>query len=277
MIGLALLAVVTAGLVVLAMLHVRPTDVTAVPQSAAPSPTEPTIEPAPTPTPTVTPISTATMSPRPSKASTATNIRSLLRSSNPIKIVIMGDASGIDDATTERWVTQWAKELSASRTVTVRSTGPTGEYGEPQTYGSAGGVVEIFNASDPSGRLATATGQADQLIPADTDLVIISFGHNEGAGPMSGKLDGLWAEIPQGTMGLAIAQNPVRGDAANDQRAKAYGVTDWARQRAIASVNVFDAFIAAPEPLDELLGSDRTNPSTAGSKVWKDAIVAAVA
>lgn len=279
LVGLAALALVTGVLVLLSFLNVRPMTVEAAP---AQSPVADTADETPTPLSSTapTPSRAPTPSPRAPRESTIANIKQALTGPEPMKILVLGDASGLDDPDRNevRWVTRWAQELAQQRPVTVAARGGDGTFAEPQRYGpETGAPIEILNASDVPATLAEATAQADTLIPKDVDLVIISFGHREGTTPIAASLDALWGKLPPGAMGMVLAQNPERTAGANAQRDRAWAVLGWAEQKRVPSVDVFNAFIAAPEPLVELLSANRVNPNNRGSEVWRDAVIAALA
>lgn len=210
LVALAALALVTVVLMLLSFLHVRPIKVAAEPaQSSVVARGEEGATPltslAPSPSPTATP------SPRAPRESTVANIKQSLTGQEPMKMLVLGDASGRDSDGPDgvRWVTLWGQHLAAQRPVTVAARGGDGKYAEPRRFGpETGAPIEILNASDTPGTLAEATAQAGTLIPADVDLVIISFGHREGTAPIRNSLDALWAKLPPGAMGLVIAQNP---------------------------------------------------------------------
>lgn len=273
LVGLAALAVVAAVLVLLSFLNVRPDPMAAMPAQPVQETAGAVGE-----SPSVTANPSASPSPRAPRESTVANIKQALGGTDPVKILVLGDASGRDDGTARetRWVTRWAEHLAESRPVTVASRGQDGQYAETRTFGDGDGApIEILNAGDRPSTLAEATAQADTLIPDDVDLVIVSFGHRgPEASEVAAELDAFWSELPQGSMGLVIAQNPERGAGANAQRDRAQAVLRWAEQKRVPSVDVFGAFIAAPEPLVELLSQDRINPNNRGSEVWRDAMIA---
>lgn len=288
-IGLIALAAATAFLVILSFLNVRPevaAPAAAEPRLAtrAPEPTQsiaqtPSAEPAQSAGPGQTAAPSPGATEQPPRASTLVNIRQTLNGADPVKILVLGDATGRDDKSsgTDRWVTLWAKSLAEKRPVTVAELQATGEYSTPQRFGSGTkAAIEILNASDFPNQISAATAKADTLIPADVDLVVINFGHTEPPANLTRDLDALWAKLPANAMGLVIAQNPQRGPGAVDQRTRAQAVTAWAQNKQIPLVDVYNAFIAAPEPLVELLGDDQINPNARGSEVWRNAVVAAL-
>lgn len=282
-IGLALLAIVTAALVVLSFLNVRPQPVEAVP-AASGNPAEGSMESDPsevpnsTPTPVQTPDPTATPTPRAPRTSTLANIKSAISGSEPVKIVVVGDNTGLDPNTSEhRWVSLWARDLAQNRPVTLAVMETSGSYGEPQELGSGNGApIQILNASDRPRRISEVAAQSETVIPPDTDIVLINFGHHESVNQLGSELDALWAKLPAGSMGLVMVQNPQRGAGVNNNQSRMTAVQNWAKQRPAPVINVYDAFIADPEPLADLLASDQIQPNARGSEIWKDAINAAL-
>lgn len=261
MIGLAVLALITAVIVALSLLNLRPHGREALPERTDPAASEPG------------PLST----PRAPRDSTIANIRMLLSGPDPVKIVILGDDTGTDQPNgAPSWVTLWARQLSADRPVSLKVRDSAGD-GTPTPMGSGGAPpVELLNASNRPGQLSGIVPQAGLLLPHDTDLVIINAGHDESLDTLPRNLDALWAKVPVGAMGLVVIQNPQGGDDASQQRARTIAVKDWAQRNNVAAVDVFNAFIQAPEPLAELLGTDLIHPNERGAEVWRDAMVAAL-
>jgi lysophospholipase L1-like esterase len=270
-IGLVALALVTAALVALSFLNLRPQQqVDAVPVANAPRLTEPT----PTPSPVPSPVTS-----REPRESTMANIRTLLAGDKPVKIVVIGDGTGADFGSVgdKRWARLWAESLAAQRAVSIRLRQDSGDYGPPTTVSSkATAPIEFYNASDRPGRLADITRAADRLIPADADLVIINVGHNEADTDLGANLDAFWKELPTGSMGLVMVQNPQNGQGARAHRLRTWTINEWAERNRVPFVDVYTAFIRAPEPLTELLLADSTNPSPRGAEVWRDALLAAL-
>ena len=278
LLGLVALSVVTAVLVILSFLSVRPQEVNAEPAPVdQPAQTTPAVStPTPTPTLTLTPTPTPTPTPRAPRDSTRANIRNLLTGPAPVKIVVLGDSSGRDDpAGHESWVTLWARELSTKRPVTIVDRG--GASVAPTQLGTPGAEpIQIVNASDRPGQLADIVQQAPQLIPPDTDLVIVNVGHNEADTDLRANLDALWAEVPTGTMGLVMIQNPEQTSDASKQRSRIQVVQEWGVRNNVAAVDVFSAFLLVPDPLTQLLRSDLILPNQRGAEIWRDAIIAAL-
>lgn len=261
MIALAVFALITIVIVAISLVDLRPQGREAPPERTDPAASEPG------------PLST----PRAPRNSTIGNIGTLLSSSDPVKIVILGDDTGTDPSNgAPSWVTLWARQLSTDRPVSLKARDSTGD-GTPTPMGSgAAPPIEILNASDRPGQLSGIVPQAGLLMPRDTDLVVISVGHHESLDTLPRNLDALWAKLPAGAMGLVVIQNPQGGDGASEQRARTTAVQDWAQRKGVASVDVFNAFIRAPDPLVELLGADLIHPNERGAEVWRDAIVAAL-
>ena len=262
LVGLAALALTTIVLVILSFLHVRPdpASITAVPGDAG------AVQPAPT----------QVVEPRPS---TVANIREALDGDEPMVILVLGDATGMDDGTARatRWVSRWAEELAEERPVTVAVRQSDGEFGPAEEFGEGEGTpIEIRNASNQPSRMVDVLAQAPLLITDDVDLVVMSFGHSEQAAEIAGQLDELWDRVPPQTMGLVMAQNPQRGGGAAGQQSRVEAVTAWAEENELPLVDVFNAFLDAPEPLSQLLGRDQINPSERGSQIWTEAIVDAL-
>ncbi|WP_432558646.1 SGNH/GDSL hydrolase family protein [Granulicoccus sp. GXG6511] len=265
LVGLAVLAVATVVLVVLSFLNVRPVDGAAGPSGAVSVAEAVVTEP-------------SSAEPAPRRSSLA-NIHAQLAGDRPTKILVLGDATGLDDGVSgeTRWVTLWAQELAARRPVTLAVRGSGGEYAAARRLGTGTGVpIEILNASDRPGRIATATADADSLVPEDVDLVILSFGHSEDIAQLAGELDAFRAALPVSAMVLVMAQNPQQGAGAAGQRARVRATLEWAQQNDLPFIDVFEAFREAPEPLVDLLGPDRINPNDRGSEVWRDAVVEAL-
>ncbi|OYO11771.1 hypothetical protein CGZ94_15300 [Enemella evansiae] len=266
--GLVVLAVITMVLVVLAFRHARPPSVNAVPMNGPGSPAAPAAgSPVPTVSSAATPRTTPAASATPRQRSLEA-IRDLVRSEDQLDIVVLGDASGAGE---DKWVAQWADSLAANRRIELRAI----ENGRASTrnLGNSGSSTVLRNVSESGLTLRDATNRFDQLVPAGTDLVILNFGHQESEGSISADLDRLWNRIPPSATGLVMLQNPERGATQQAQRNRVRAVTDWASRNRAPTVDVFDAFIQAPEPLAELLDRDGVLPNGTGSRVWRDELV----
>lgn len=269
-IGLGVLAVVTVVLMVLAVLHVRPSGTEAVP-AATGGPSAPTLTGGAWP-PTASP--TPAPSPRPPRTSSIDNIKTLLKSPEPARIVVVGDGTGRDSANAQGWVTLWADKLAEGRPVQLRTVGATGGYGPADDLGrGTGAAIEIRNASDRPGKLSDITADVAELVPQDTDVVIINVGHNESSVGLTSALNALVEEIPDGSMALIMLQNPQRGNGQADQQGRVREIRRWAEAQRLPVVDINAAFLRDPLPLAQLVLADNTNPSRAGAEVWRNAMV----
>ncbi|GAB3713200.1 SGNH/GDSL hydrolase family protein [Mariniluteicoccus flavus] len=258
--GLGVLTLLTAGLVVLALLHVRPRETAAVPAAPVTVPSVPGS--GPTSTGSATPSGASTPRPR-----TSEGVRDVMRG-DAVDIVVLGDASGMG---ANGWVAQLADTLASSRKVKLVTV--EGDRENATEKGSGARQVTLRNVSDANLTLRGAAGRIDQLVPQGTDLVILSFGHKESQSSISADLEALWTKIPASATAIVTVQNPEKGTAQQAQRDRTRAVTDWANENKAPKVDVFDAFTKAPEPLAELLDKDLVMPNAEGSRLWKDTVV----
>lgn len=285
-IGLIALALVTCLLVVLAFRHVRPTGdgTTGNPadQSVGAGAQSGTAEPAATsaaPSPaSATPTKSATPGPGGQDA-----VRSAFDGSQPVRVLVLGDESGDAD---DEWVALWADQLADTHSTTYARWDVNTRGFEPVERKGSGSQVSIFNASHEGSTLTDATRDFARTRQAmagsasasptpqvgDSDVVVVSFGYREPAAQFAQNLQKLSAELKPGTPVLVINQAPQKNGQANIQRDRARAATDWADQNGYGSVDVFAAFIAAPEPLAQLLDAKGVLPNARGQQVWADAV-----
>lgn len=261
--GLGMLALVTAVLVVLAFVHVRPKAVVAEPAAAL---TERSVT---EPTPRSTP------SPREPRTSSIAEISELLGSGEPVRVVVVGDATGEDDATqgTQRWVTRWADGLAQERAVELRAMGDDGEYADAQRLGAGDNPIEIRNASGRPALLSEVITDSERLIPADTDIVVLNFGHRESARSLADDLTNLQERLPQGSMALVVLQNSQRGGGSRAHVTRVDVVRAWSYEAGLPRLDVFGAFLDDPRPLVELLGPNLVIPNDAGATLWAETML----
>lgn len=282
-VGLIALALVTCLLVVLAFRHVRPTEVTPITQPttdvAAGTPSSPSGQPAGTAEPTRTASAGAAAGGLPA-------VQSAFSGSDPIRVLVLGDESG-DGA--DEWVALWAKELAADHTTKYSGwDSASRSFTRATSSGSGNGSeVSIFNASQESGTLTkttqdldavrramSASGAATPAAKKVTDVVVVSFGYREQTEEFAQNLETLTEELEPGTPVLVVNQAPQKGSGANGQRDRARAATDWADQNKYGAVDVFAAFIAAPEPLAQLVDAKGVLPNARGHQVWAEAVAA---
>lgn len=295
LIGLIALALVTCLLVVLAFRHVRPIDgpATAVPAGettdASDASTSPGADGATNPSQSP---SASTSSP-PSGSASATPgagglaaAQAALNGSQPVRILVLGDGSG--DAGDE-WVSLWARDLAADHTVAYAGWNSSTQGFDPAKRQGNGPEISLFNASHDDATVAEAARDLDQIrrgasgsatptLSADpTEIVVISFGYQESPGKFAQDLQKLAGQLDSGTPVLVVNQAPQKGAQANVQRQRARAATDWADKNNYGAVDVFAAFIAAPEPLAQLLDSQGALPNARGQQVWADAVASRLA
>lgn len=219
-------------------------------------------------------------------ANTGRLLRKLYRGVEDASVLVLSDSTG-DDAT--EWVYLWATAFAArfpAYTVTYRlwSDG-SGAYGSPTTLqtGSGAQTLAVYNCAvaGTATEYTLAGRWAAAVVAPDPDLVMISYGHNEGPaasgytaahwrGRYLALTESLTLEHPNAGL-LCVLQNP---QPANDDQAKRARVyEEIAGLRGYGTINVHDAFVATGN-VSSLL-TDGTHPNTTGSALWRDTVLAA--
>lgn len=181
------------------------------------------------------------------------------------RVVVLGDSTGDD---TGEWVHLWARSLGTERGATLLRWDAFGDAGyvAAQSFGGVGPDVTVRNGSVTGTRASYAMEHLDLLVPDDTDLVLLSYGHNHGPEDVQQVAElvrRVRAGAPEAEVVLVL-QNPQLDDAHAEVR---QAVEDIAEREQVPTIDVARAFAEAPRPIGELL-VDRVHPSAEGSQVW---------
>jgi hypothetical protein len=203
-----------------------------------------------------------------------------LRSTDPVTVVVIGDSTGAQDF---QWVNTLGRDLGKefARPVDVATwSNETNSYG-PTTRLSdgAGAALVIWNGSAGGKTPAYSQLNLAALIPeaATVDQVIVSHGHNTGPNPVldiSRLTTDIERKIPRVPMLLTV-QNPPQGGSADDYRERANSIREWARSKPNWLVSdVYASFTSQSDMA--LLYLDNRHPNTIGSQLWADTTAAAL-
>jgi hypothetical protein len=261
-VGLAVLAVVTLGLIMFVI-------------NAANS-VSPTSS---------TPLRTFTVAPTPTVApATLDAARAVLDSSKAVTVSVLGDSTGNGDG---EWVQLWAKHLGESRPVTLHQWDSVLNAWKPgvEEFGTIGHRVTIYNMSQPGATPAYASARIKVAQPKRPDLLILNYGHNGNTGGQWGFLTSLVAASqgrwPQKVPTVVMLQNPEIGAHAVTAAANMAEVGLWAEANQVPTVNVGKAFIASgrlASLLERPLGVPplRVHPNAEGYLLWANTVAGAL-
>jgi lysophospholipase L1-like esterase len=248
--GLAVLAVVVAGLVTFAFRTASATPVVYPSGAYTPVPVSPTTGKAKAP------------------KTTLTQAKAIVRSDRDITIQVLGDSTGNDPS---EWVDLWAKHLGDTRRVTLHMWATKTQDWDPDTitYGSSGPRVTIWNGSFPGARASYPLDRLGTITPKKPDLIVYSYGHNATAdtivGEMAHTIDAVNNRWP-GTPRVAILQNPATGSRKTIEDATRAALKGWAKEAGLSLVDVESAF----KDQADLTGlmKDEVHPNGEGEKLW---------
>lgn len=269
-IGLGVLALVTAILVILSLPQVRNPSVQALP-AEAPTVTLPKSDPT-TPGPTPSAEAEAT----PAVPTGLPGVAALLASDDDVSVLVLGDGSGNE---TDEWVHLWATEhLAESRKVAYKSWNAERETWRSAGTTGTGPMTTVWNASMTAPDLRTEDDRvADVWQPAD--VVLLSYGHRNSANSIDPRLTAIRKAIKaqdENVTILVMIQNPDPVATEVTQRETTQAVKKWAAEAGLDTVNIYDAFVADPAPRYQLVEADGS-PSPVGSALWAATFAKALA
>lgn len=269
-IGLGVLALVTAILVILSLPQVRNPSVQALP-AEAPTVTLPTSDPTtPDPPPSADAEATAAV------PTGLPGVAALLASDDDASVLVLGDGSGNE---TDEWVHLWATEhLAKSRKVAYKSWNAERETWRSAGRTGTGPMTTVWNASMTAPDLRTEDDRvADVWQPAD--VVLLSYGHRNPADSIDPRLTAIRKAIKaqdENVTILVMIQNPDPIATEVTQRETTQAVKKWAAEAGLDTVNIYDAFVADPAPRYQLVEADGS-PSPVGSALWAATFAKALA
>ncbi|MFW6597675.1 SGNH/GDSL hydrolase family protein [Propionibacteriaceae bacterium Y2011] len=287
--GLGLLAFVTAILVGFAMLHGRGTGPgSAVPQPPPPSATGPvgtstgssgSPSAAGTPGPSTSspagPSSSAgsESSPTAGSGNSADEIKALLRGSEPVTVLVVGDESG---AGSSLWVRKWADDIAEQRPVAYQQWDGDG-FGSAQKLGEgSGGVVTIRNASISDATAESLAELADDLLDEAPDVVIINLAAHEDPDDVPADMTALWEALGSDALGAVVLQNSHKQGNPSQQVDNVSAMRAWAVEAKLPTVDVYGAFAHDSAPLATLLDGQGQLPNAAGVRLWVFTVQSAI-
>ena len=265
-IGLGVLALVTAILVIWSLPQIRNPQPSGVPAQVTPPATSAASEPS---------SADSTGGPTPTKASPSkgaapkglAGLAAMLRGKQPVSILVIGDGSGNES---DEWVHLWATEhLAASRKVTYKTWDPNRSAWKSDGSTGTGATVTVWNASMTAPSLSTEHDRVAEVWQA-ADVVILSYGHRNPANSIGSKLTAIRKAIKaqdETANILVMIQNPDPVAIEQTQRETTQAVKKWAHDLDLDTVNIYDAFISDPAPRYELVEPDGS-PSPIGSALW---------
>lgn len=227
-------------------------------------------------------------------ANTYRFLAKMLRAVEDCSILVLGDSTGNE---TVEWVRLWLgsfAKLFPTHTVTYHlwDSGDTGydigaaPAAEVLQTGTAGRALNLWNFSIAGAgtRWAQGVRWATAIAPTNPDLIIISYGHNEGATVASAPnwrwqylalTEALTAEFPQAAV-TCILQNPATANTDQQSRATVYQAI--AAERGFGIINVQKAFLDTNTPATYIKvdgihpTTSQDAPATNGSQLWADTV-----
>lgn len=188
-------------------------------------------------------------------------------------LLVIGDASGDEVG---EWVDLWAQELGRRRQVTVHfwdGADGAGFSSPPAIYG-VGRPLSIWNLSSAGTRVDFA-GSLSQ-VPVKPGVVLLNLGHGREGRTLERAVQRTriavsrrWGRVPTAW----VLQNPTTV-APRAQEAAVGRLRSVAIEKRVPVIDVQAAFEDSP-PLRALLTSG-SFPNAAGSRVWADAVQAAL-
>lgn len=214
----------------------------------------------------------------PTESQAPADVPAILEGENVV-ISVLGDSTG---NSTGEWVDLWAQDIAESATVTMYLWDQTAEQYRPDpiTYGSGAKQVTIWNGSMPGATADYPTDKMSTILPESPSTVILSYGHNgapETVAPaFQETAEALAGAAPDADV-LVVMQNaagePRRARTDQNQML----LRNWATNAGLPIIDVRAAFDTQPN-LEGLLLDDGTgvHPNDAGSRVWAEALQAAL-
>lgn len=264
-VGLASLALVTAGVVGFALFGPS-TAATPAPSSSlsstAPAPTVPT-----------------TVRAAEKRLTMAQAAEKLTGTTEPFTLAIIGDSTGFGP---QSWVRQTVEQIveQTGRPALIHEWNPTtGAYDPPNRVGPAGAeTITVWNGSASGRNAQYSVDHLAAMLPGKADLIIVNHGHNlvsiEAA---DRQIRALLLAIRGGANELtAVAftmQNP-RTDA-ETARGEAVRAVIGNYVKTIEEVTVIDAYTAFQSAgnVPALLNSDGLHPVRAGYTIWANTVL----
>jgi hypothetical protein len=197
---------------------------------------------------------------------------------NSRTILVVGDSSGDEFG---EWVDLWAQDLASNRKVTYHQwasgagfTASPAVYGTSKLHGSEK-PMEIWNLSYQGVAADYAKNLSD--VPVRPDTVILNIGHDRDRGLLDRTIrtttDGVnvrWGDVPS----ALVLQNPSTGAEAKGQEEAVFEVRSLAMKYRMPVIDAHAAFLKAGDVKDLLV--DGRRPNERGSRVWADAVAAAL-
>lgn len=290
-IGLATLAVVTAGLTLLMFREVNePPDGPALTArtsaeggapargTSATTVTEDVTTGGETGVTTATGTATEPEGDRP-RADGLAAAREVLDGDDPLVVAALGDSTGNE---TWEWVYGWSRLLAQTRPVTVHSWNEWSEDGYieplvlPGPADDGAGAVTVYSGHQSGAPAGYVAEHVEALLPERPDLVILNFGHNDTAADVATEMEEALlavrtvagSDVPV----VVTLQQPQEDDANAEVRD---AVRAFAVEEDLGVIDVAGAFEDSGSDLGELL-ADPVHPNEAGAAVWTEAVARAL-
>ncbi len=267
--GLAFLGAVTAVLAVLAVQHVEllPSEPEGAADTSTADPTGATVED----------DVAATSAPSPDDAAVTTDAPTApepgdlgaLVAQDDVEVVVLGDSTSNSRV---EWVELWAQDLGEGRAVSIAHWDETEDdgYNDPIPLTDGEGQVTVWSGSVTGSTAAAAAERAEELVPQEPDLVLLSFGRDDEAGAVAEGMEQLLEAVRDvvGEAPVGVVVQP-GGDAETTEAVRA-----WAES---ADVAVLDIDAAWQEETPDIGVNDTDgNPTAEAADLWAQQVAEAL-
>lgn len=201
--------------------------------------------------------------------------REALASDDAVTVAVLGDSTSNNRS---EWVHLWAAGLAQDRPVQISHWNEASgtAYNDPDVLSQDGdgSEVTIWSGSQAGASVDYAVVLFDALVPAEPDLVILNYGHNNTIEDFTNQLDSLYSLLTDEFSGapiLMILQNPQVDDANAEVREAG---EQWAQDAGVGVIDVAAAFAGSDADEDLLL--DELHPNGAGQELWAQVVTDAL-
>jgi hypothetical protein len=186
-----------------------------------------------------------------------------------VEVVVLGDSTSNSRA---EWVELWAEQLGQTRAVTIAHWDETADdgYNDPIPLAEGDGEVTVWSGSVTGLTAAAAAERAEELVPPQPDLVLLSFGRDDDADEvpagMDELLDAMRDVAGQAPVGVVVQPG---GDAETTEAVRA-----WAESADVAVLDIDAAW--RDETPDIGVNDADGNPTAEAAALWAQRVAEAL-